>query len=206
MATKVMQNYNKLGFLRPSRDRVQGMIAGIGGTLVVLVVLATTLLFLPTNGQINEGTKQNIGKAAFVVSVNRTQLNALVDQYLNSDPKLKHKLRLEMGKHDMMVYGTQKLLGQSVDFGIRMKPEVTKHGSITLHAESIAVGQLPLPVTFIMRALKNMANLPVWMQVDAQQKTITIDMGKTPKMQGVQFKAVKINPEKNQFVFKGGFE
>jgi hypothetical protein len=31
-------------------------------------------------------------------------------------------------------------------------------------------------------------------------------MGKTPKMQGVQFKAVKINPEKNQFVFKGGFE
>lgn len=201
-----MKNYNKLGFLRPSQDRVQGIIAGIGGTLVVLVVAAAILLFMPTDSKVNEGTKQNIGDAAFVVSVNRTQLNALVDQYLNSDPKLKNKIRLEMGQHDMMVYGTQKLLGQSVDYGIRMTPEVTKHGSITLHAKSIAVGQLPLPVTFIMRALKNMVDLPMWMQVDGPQKTITIDMGKTPKMQGMRFKAVKINPEKNQFIFKGGFE
>ncbi|MFR6560376.1 MAG: YpmS family protein, partial [Weissella confusa] len=125
--------------------------------------------------------------------------------YLNNDPALKDKFRFEMTKSGMMVYGTYKLLGQNVDFGMKMVPEVTKNGGILLHAKSVAVGQLPLPVKYVMGYLGNMVDLPKWLTIDTSEQTILIDLGKAPEVQGMRVKAVTIDPAKDKFLFRGGY-
>ncbi len=189
----------------PSRERVQGIITGIGITLVALVALVIVLILLPQDRTEVTDTKPQIGQASFTVAVDRKELNALVEQYLNNDPALKDKFRFEMTKSGMMVYGTYKLLGQNVDFGMKMVPEVTKNGGILLHAKSVAVGQLPLPVKYVMGYLGNMVDLPKWLTIDTSEQTILIDLGKAPKVQGMRVKAVTIDPAKDKFLFRGGY-
>lgn len=189
----------------PSRERVQGIITGIGITLVALVALVIVLILLPQDRTEVTDTKPQIGQASFTVAVDRKELNALVEQYLNNDPALKDKFRFEMTKSGMMVYGTYKLLGQNVDFGMKMVPEVTKNGGILLHAKSVAVGQLPLPVKYVMGYLGNMVDLPKWLTIDTSEQTILIDLGNAPKVQGMRVKAVTIDPAKDKFLFRGGY-
>lgn len=189
----------------PSRERVQGIITGIGITLVALVALVIVLILLPQDRTEVTDTKPQIGQASFTVAVDRKELNALVEQYLNNDPALKDKFRFEMTKSGMMVYGTYKLLGQNVDFGMKMVPEVTKNGGILLHAKSVAVGQLPLPVKYVMGYLGNMVDLPKWLTIDTSEQTILIDLGKAPEVQGMRVQAVTIDPAKDKFLFRGGY-
>lgn len=189
--------------IRQSQKR--GFLKGILGTILVLVILSTVLLFLPQSHQHVTDSRPEIGQASFEVSVSRKELNALVEKHINADPSLRHQFRFEMQKKGMMLYGTYKLFGQSVDFGMRMTPEVTKHGGILLHADSVAVGQLPLPVKYVMDYFGKKVDLPNWLTLDAQKKTLLIDLGRAPKVQGVHVKAVQINPEKDKFVFRGGF-
>ncbi|MDR3190657.1 MAG: YpmS family protein [Lactobacillaceae bacterium] len=196
----------KTGYVKPSHARIQGIFTGVGLTVVLFVILGVVLIFMPQDWHKQTETKAQLGNAAFEVSVTRKEMNALVEQYLNNDPKLKNKIRFEMGTEDMMVFGTQKMLGQNVDLGIRMDPTVTKQGNIKLTAKSIAVGQLPLPVSYIMKMLDSMVDLPNWMTVNPQAKTILIDLGKTPEVSGIRVKAITINPQKNQFIFRGGYE
>lgn len=150
-------------------------------------------------------TRPEIGQASFEVSISRKELNALVEKYINADPSLRKQFRFEMQKKGMMVYGTYKLFGQSVDFGMQMTPEVTKNGGILLHADSVAVGQLPLPVKFVMNYFGKKFDLPKWLVLDSQKRTLLIDLGKAPKVQGVRVKAVQIDPKNDKFVFRGGF-
>ncbi|WP_134644045.1 YpmS family protein [Weissella cibaria] len=195
----------RFGFVMPNRDRVQGIITGVGATIVVMVLIVIGLLLLPQDRQQAVDSQSQLSQAAFEVSVDRTELNAIVEKYLNDDPSLKNKFHFEMTKTGMMVYGTYKLLGQNVDFGMKMTPEVTKHGGILLHADSVAVGQLPLPVKYAMGYIGNMMNLPDWLKINTSKQTILIDLGKTPKVNDMRFKAVTIEPAQNKFVFRGGF-
>ena len=74
-----------------------------------------------------------------------------------------------------------------------------------LHAKSVAVGQLPLPVKYVMGYLGNMVDLPKWLTIDTSEQTILIDLGKAPKVQGMRVKAVTIDPAKDKFLFRGGY-
>ena len=56
----------------PSRDRVQGIITGVGATIVVMVLIVIGLLLLPQDRQQAVDTQPQLSQAAFEVSVDRT--------------------------------------------------------------------------------------------------------------------------------------
>ncbi|WP_243198164.1 YpmS family protein [Weissella diestrammenae] len=184
--------------------RNQGLLWGIGGTLIAVVLLSIVLLLLPQNQAGTKDVKPNIADAAMEVRMTKTNLNAWLNQYLNNDPDLKGKFRFEMAEKSMMVYGTERLLGQHVDYGMKMTPSVTKNGNLLLHADSVAVGQLPLPVKYVMSALGDHLDLPKWVTVNAHDQTIRINLNQIPNQSGLKFKIEKINMEKNQFIFRAG--
>jgi|GEM_PF-3134430 len=200
------QKITRFGTKMPRRERQQGIVTGVGATIIVMAIIVIGLLLLPQKNQHAVDTQAHLSEAAFQVKVNRNQLNALVEQYLNNDPTLKHKIRFEMTKSGMMLYGTYKILGQPVDYGLKMTPEVTHNGGILLHADSVAVGQLPLPVKYVMGYIGHTMMLPKWLSINAGEQTILINMGELPKVNGMRFRADKIDPIHNQFIFRGGFE
>jgi len=184
--------------------RNQGLLWGIGGTLIAMVILTLVLLLIP-QGQIPaKDATPNLSATSMEVRMTKTNLNAWMNKYLNDDPNLKNKFRFEMGDKNMMVFGTERLLGQNVDYGMKMTPSVTKNGNLLLHADSVAVGQLPLPVKYVMSALGKHIDLPVWIKVDAQKQTILVDFNKLPNVSGMKFKIVKIDMAKNEFIFRAG--
>lgn len=192
--------------LKKSRERRQGFFMGVGSTLVAVVVIVFILILLPQSRPHSTETKLNMSQAAFKISVSRQELNALVDEYLNKDESLKDNIRFEMTDDAMMLYGTYRLLGQNIDFGLKMTPEVTKKGNVLLHADSVAIGQLPLPVKYVMHYLGQRIALPKWLTIDSNKQTLLIDSSKLPAIQGMHFKAVTINPAQDKFIFRGGFE
>lgn len=196
----------RFGTLWPSRERRQGMITGAGLMLILVVLAAVVLIFMPQSQSKTTESSTKIGQAGFEVSVNRSELNGLVDQYINQDATLNKSLRFQMQSSGMIVYGTYRLLGQNVDFGLKMDPEVTSKGNVLLKAKSVAVGQLPLPVNYVMGYVESNVDLPNWITIDKNEKTLLIDLSKMPEVQGVRFKAEKIDPQADKFVFRGGFE
>lgn len=188
------------------QGRQLGLLWGIGGTLIVMVFLALILIALPQGKEKQFKTEQPIQMtdATMDVQLTKRNLNAWMNKYLNDDPDLKGKFRFEMGTTSMMVYGTTKLLGQNVDYGMKMTPSVTKEGNLLLHADSVAVGQLPLPVKYVMNGLGNTLDLPNWVTVNSKAQTILIDFTEVPEVSGMRIKIKKLNMQQNQFIFQVG--
>ncbi|QIL50597.1 YpmS family protein [Weissella coleopterorum] len=189
-----------------NRLRQQGVFWGIGGTLIVLVLGMLILIVLPQGKEQQFSSHQQLQMtdASMEVQLTKKNLNAWMNKYLNDDPSLKKRLRFEMGQSSMMVYGTERLLGQDVDYGMKMTPSVTKDGNLLLHADSVAVGQLPLPVNYVMGGLASHLDLPAWVNVNSKEQTILINFKKVPKVSGMQIKVKEINMKKDHFVFQVG--
>lgn len=186
--------------------RQQGILWGIGGALIVIVLGAVILMIMPQGKEQQFNTQQQVKMtdASMEVQLTKKNLNAWMNKYLNDDPTLKKRLRFEMGQSSMMVYGTERLLGQDVDYGMKMTPSVTKDGNLLLHADSVAVGQLPLPVNYVIGGLASHLDLPAWVSVNSKKQTILINFKKVPKVSGMQIKVKKINMKKDHFVFQVG--
>ena len=58
----------------------------------------------------------------------------------------------------------------------------------------------------VMGYIGHTMTLPKWLTINAGKQTILIDMGDLPEVNGMRFRADKIDPSHNRFIFRGGFE
>ncbi|KRM96328.1 hypothetical protein FC19_GL000615 [Liquorilactobacillus aquaticus DSM 21051] len=136
------------------------------------------------------------------VSMNKKQLNGTINYYLKQQQKgQKIKYRFYVGDAAILM-GTTKILGQNVSFSLYTMPTVTKDGNIRLHAESVAIGSLSAPTSFILNYVRNNYNLGSGITINSKQKTITLNLSKMTNKQKITVRAQKIDLKNDDFRFK----
>lgn len=174
--------------------------------ILVLLIIVTcgTILVKATapapQAEMTQTTKAN--NSSLVVELNRKQVNALSANYLDNylkDNKIKYNFMV--GDKYATLVGDTKFLGAKVRFAINFIPERTSQGNVLLRAKGLSVGRLNIPIKFVMGYIAKNYNIPKWVSINAQKKTVLLDLNRYSKHRQLKYSAQEINMESGQFKF-----
>ncbi|MDD7693157.1 MAG: YpmS family protein [Limosilactobacillus sp.] len=139
---------------------------------------------------------------SLTVALNRKQVNALSANYLNQFLKGERvKYHFIVGVKYATLIGDTKFMGVKIRFAINFIPQMTKEGNILLKAKGLSVGQLNIPLKFVMGYIAKNYNIPKWVSIDAKNKTILLDLNRYSKHRSLKYSAEEINMEDGRFRF-----
>ncbi|MDA0410486.1 YpmS family protein [Levilactobacillus brevis] len=167
-----------------------GFIALVA-VLLVTTVTVSVKAFTPT--KVTSTAKVATGTTNIDVALNKKQVNALADYYVNKS--LKHstmKYRFQVSDHAMLT-GSTKVLGASVNFVLLFKPTVLPSGDVQLKAQKLSIGSLPVPISFVMNYIAKNYPLPNWVAMNTADKTMTLYLTAIGNGKKLSFAAKKID-------------
>lgn len=181
--------------------------------LLALIVITGGVIFYkataPTSVPAQEAA-YSTSDTSVAVTLNCRQVNALSKNYLDrflKDDKVKY--RFLVGEKYATVIGKTHFLGAQVQFALNFIPKRLSNGNIILQTKGLSVGQLNLPVKFVLSYIKANYKLPNWVYLNQKKKTITLDLNRYSKHRTLHYSAQEINMKKGEFKFlitipKGG--
>lgn len=139
---------------------------------------------------------------SLTVDLNRKQVNALSANYLNKFLKGERvKYHFIVGEKYATLIGDTKFMGVKIRFAINFIPQMTKEGNVLLKAKGLSVGQLNIPLKFVMGYIAKNYNIPKWVSIDTKKKTILLDLNRYSKHRSLKYSAEEINMEDGRFRF-----
>lgn len=133
------------------------------------------------------------GTSVMRMESNKEDVNRLIQFFLEDfqkDANVKMKFYLE---NEALLNGTFKVLGFPVQFYLYFDPYVMEDGNVQLKAKSLSIGALGLPIGDVMKGIQREYDLPEWVVVDPDEKTITLRLDQFQLANGLFVKAEKIN-------------
>ena len=167
-----------------------GFIALVA-VLLVTTVTVSVKAFTPT--KVTSTAKVATGTTNIDVALNKKQVNALADYYVNKSLKNSAlKYRFQVSDHAMLT-GSTKVLGASVNFVLLFKPTVLPSGDVQLKAQKLSIGSLPVPISFVMNYIAKNYPLPNWVAMNTADKTMTLHLTAIGNGKKLFFAAKKID-------------
>lgn len=156
--------------------------------------------------QIATQTTQKQGQYANVnVVLNKEQLSAAVNYYLQQNQKkgaIKYRFVLDKSA---ILMGTTKILGKDVSFTLYATPQLDDSGNLELKTKSVTIGSLNAPPSFVLGYIKNNYDLGKWAKINASKATITLDLNQLTKKQGIKIQGEKFDLKQDDLQFKVAF-
>ncbi|MFD1671613.1 YpmS family protein [Agrilactobacillus yilanensis] len=171
----------------------------------VILVFAFGLIFVSVKAfspsQAVSNSKTIARDESFSVTFNKKQVNGFTKYFIDNqlkDETIKYGLQL---KSHAIVTGSVEFLNRPVQFSMICDPYVTENGNVQLKAKEIAVGQLALPLNFVLGYIGHNFNLPKWVSVNQKDKTINLRLNEYKLKNGMQFTAKKIDLKQDKIEF-----
>lgn len=193
---------------RQAKQNIQHSFNGWKWAFIILVVL----LVLGTGVVLNRATAPRplpeasrsvkTSDTSFSVVLNQDQVNALSSNYLShflKDQKIKYHFLV--GNKYATLTGDTKFLGTKVRFAINFIPERTVNGNVLLTAKGLSVGRLNIPIKFVMGYIAKNYNIPKWVSINPNKKTVLLDLNRYSKHRQLKYSAQEINMPKGRFQF-----
>ena len=166
--------------------------------IVLLALVIGTLGFIAYNvsaPQTKQVQTEKMIKAdsTFDIQMHKKQINSVVAYYLENyleNSKVKYNFTLDQ---QAILSGQFKFLGFPVEFNLFFKPYVLENGDIQLRAKQLAVGQLKVPMSFVLNYIQRQYKFPKWVVLNAHKSRITLRLNEFKLANGMQVKARHID-------------
>ena len=164
---------------------------GLIGLLIIGIATSFMLAFSHAKSPVTKSADEQ-STVPVTATLNKKQLNSLVAYYLDqreATSSQQYRLKIE---DQAIIYGTVKVLGSNVNYSLFLTPEAQKNGNVILKATKLSVGNLQLPMSFVMTFIQSSYDLPDWVTMDANKHEIYLDITHM-NSDGVNYKAKKIS-------------
>ncbi|WP_245865661.1 YpmS family protein [Companilactobacillus nuruki] len=176
-------------------------------TLIAIIVLClgfvgTKVMSSPSDNYQVSSKITNQNDKVFTVNMNKQEANKMAQYYLKNtlnDGKTDYQLIL---KKDAELTGSIAFLGAKIHFTILMQPYAKTNGDVLLKAKEMKIGDLSLPISFVMNYIKNSFKTPEWVSIDGKSKTILLKFTKFTTKEGYGIRAKKIDLQNNKLSFE----
>ncbi|RFB16851.1 DUF2140 family protein [Bacillus sp. HNG] len=169
---------------------------------LVCVLIFFGLLFTP-NKEVTP--KEKVVSNDYVnlsVETNKEDLTRVINNFLKKEAKdnpLNYKVLLT---ERVMLLGTIQVFGKEIDMVMTFKPKVLENGDLLLQQEAFTVGQVSLPVTFVLRYINDYYNLPEWVQIDAKNQDIYVYLSEMKMKSDTKVEVDTFDLSKDELRFK----
>lgn len=171
--------------------------------LNLLCVLIFFGLLLAPNKEV--ALKENVDstdKVNLSVETNKEDLTRVINSFLKKEAKdnpLNYKVLLT---ERVMLLGTITVFGKEIDMVMTFKPEVIENGDLLLQQEAFTVGQVSLPVSFVLRYINDYYNLPEWVQIDSKKQDIYVYLSEMKMKSDMKVAVETFDLSKDELRFK----
>lgn len=181
----------------------KGLFLGLLALNVVLVIVILTALFkIPTEERSTPiELPEQTGIELKVVS-SKGELTKLINNYLKKESKnnpLDYEVILD---EDVLLIGSITAFNRELHLEMKFNPVVTPEGDLVLEQETISLGQLMLPVPFVLTYIKENYILPEWVTIDPKDELIYVSVREMDIKSDVDVRVDTFNLETDDISFK----
>lgn len=173
------------------------------GLNLFIVIILSSLIMIPADD--DKGNRKqpapNNKNVSFEVISNKSDLNVLINQYINkeaADSPIDYSVQLQ---DEVELYGTLPFFSQEVDLKLSFVPEALENGDLVLKQKSISVGSLPLPVSYVLKFIKENYKLPNGVEIQPNEKMIHVNMQQLKLKSDVKIKVNRFDLVKDDIAF-----
>ncbi|MFS0863255.1 YpmS family protein [Fredinandcohnia sp. 179-A 10B2 NHS] len=168
---------------------------------LVCLIVFLGMLFIPNKtAEIDENIEEQ-DYIDLLVETDKDDLTNLINSYLKKEAKdnaLSYKVLLT---ERVMLVGTITVFNKDIDLVMTFRPEVIENGDLLLKQEAFTVGQVDLPVTFVLRYINDYYNLPEWVQIDAKKQNIYVYLSEMKVKSDMKVRVKTFNLSSNDLKF-----
>ncbi|MCM3692716.1 YpmS family protein [Neobacillus niacini] len=171
------------------------------GLNLIIVIILLSLIMVPADEKVKLQTIPDDKSVSFQVKSNKADLNVLINQYIKkeaADSPIDYSIQLQ---DEVELYGTLKFFSQEVDLKLTFVPEALENGDLVLKQKSISVGSLPLPVSYVLKFIKDNYKLPKGVDILPNDKMIHVHMEQLKVKSDVKIRANKFDLVKDDIAF-----
>ena len=162
---------------------------------------AVQIFSQPADTEIEDTTTQQVASSEnihFEVRSEKQELEDIANQFLQKESKDNSAIQYKLTIRDSVVIsGELNIFNIPVDFELNLDPYVMQNGNLQLRATDLSLGDLRLPVSFVMKQMDKQLNLPDMVSVNADSKFIVVQLDEFYLDSGIHFSMEHINLEQN---------
>lgn len=168
------------------------LLLGINIFAFLLVII---LINLPSEKkEINLANDLNEkGTVQFNIQATRNDLNKIINHYLESE-NLKSAIDYKIILQDEVeLYGKIKIFTQDIEMKLTFVPEALENGDLILKQKSMSIGQLSLPVPYVLKFIHDQYTLPEWVMIEPNDELVYVSLQKMKLKSDMKVQANKFD-------------
>jgi uncharacterized protein YpmS len=185
-----MKNKWKLGFL---------ILLGIN--LLIAVILLSLVTAPIKEGEPVKTNTSEEDYVSFHVKSNKYDLNRLINHYLKdeaADSPIDYKVLLG---DEVELYGALPFFSEKLKLKLTFEPIAQKNGDLILKQKSMSVGQLHLPISYVLNFIRENYKLPKGVDIRPNDHLVYIHMQQLKLKSNLKIRVNKFNLKKDDIAF-----
>lgn len=174
----------------------------LGSVAAILITL-----FIMASAPVGEGENiPNTSEAAerevsFDITTNKADLNKVINHYLEEEGfsgSIDYQVLLQ---NEVELYGAIPVFGQELQMKLTFEPKALKNGDLVLRQESISLGALNLPVSYVMNLIKSSYEIPEWVEIRPGEETVYVSLQTMKLKSNIKVRANKFDLKRDNISF-----
>ncbi|HEY4552452.1 MAG TPA: YpmS family protein [Bacillaceae bacterium] len=161
-----------------------------------LAILASLGLLLFLSGEqepVPEQTADEQPYAEFLIQSGKKDLTKLINHYIEKEG-LNGPINYEVLLNDEVeLYGEVKFFSQMLQLKMTFEPEALENGDLILRQKTVSLGDVKLPVAYILKFIKDSYKLPEWVIIQPNDKQVYVALQKMELNNGIHVRAQEFN-------------
>lgn len=170
--------------------------------ILIIISLGTILFLAGDQDPIPEGTNPTKNMSEFIVQTNKEDLNQLINHYIEKEglngPINYHVLLTD----EVELYGEIEVFSQTMQLLMTFEPQALDNGDLVLKQKSLSLGGVKLPVSYILKFIRDAYKLPEWVTIQPNDKQIYVALQNMRLNGGIQVRAEEFNVAENRISIK----
>lgn len=129
----------------------------------------------------------------FKIQTDKQDLNQVINHYLEKEGltgAIDYKVILN---DEVELYGLIPVFSQDIQLKLTFEPQVLDNGDMVLQQKSISVGQLQLPVSYVLKFIGDKYKLPEGVTIHPNEEKIFVSLQKMKLKSDVKVKVDEFN-------------
>lgn len=172
-------------------------------SLIVIFMLVIFIL-LKTPATDEKHIAENLNTDDYVpfkIQTDKQDLNQVINHYLKKEVltgAIDYKVLLN---DEVELYGLIPVFSQDIQLKLTFEPQVLDNGDIVLQQKSISVGQLQLPVSYVLKFIGDKYKLPQGVTIHPNEEKIYVSLQKMKLKSDVKVKVDEFNLKNDDIRF-----
>jgi uncharacterized protein YpmS len=173
------------------------------GLIAASILLFWILISMPAEESKIGPDRSNasMDDVAFHVSTNKRDLNRVINHYLEEEMKNSQFEYQVLLTDEVELYGTIPIFSQELELKLTFEPQALENGDLILKQRSISVGRLNLPVSTVLKFVRDSYHLPEAVEIQPKEERVYVSMQRLKLKSDIKVRVNEFDLKKDNIKF-----